>query len=133
MSEREAVLKEFKLALCDNGDTCTHYDCTGVRNMADEIVRLRQRVREVERERDEAQRERDEDRRGVVLLQRQRDVYAQRITELEDRVKRAWRVFASAEDFISYQGTAQEPRYYDALVAEVTMERLALSVEGTGR
>jgi hypothetical protein len=41
MSEREEVLEEFGLAICDNGDTCDHYDCVGERVMADEIVRLR--------------------------------------------------------------------------------------------
>lgn len=40
MRSREEVLREFGLALCDKGDTCTHYDCTGERRMADRIREL---------------------------------------------------------------------------------------------
>jgi hypothetical protein len=49
------VLNEFNLFVCDDGKgACDHYDCTGERKMASEIVRLRAEVSTLTRERDEA-------------------------------------------------------------------------------
>jgi hypothetical protein len=49
------VLYEFGLFVCDDGkDACDHYDCTGERKMASEIVRLRASVATLTRERDAA-------------------------------------------------------------------------------
>lgn len=48
MRTRAEVLQEFGLALCDKGDTCTHYDCTGERAMADRIAQQEARIRELE-------------------------------------------------------------------------------------
>jgi hypothetical protein len=41
MREREAVLKQYGTASCVKGDECTDFDCVALRDMADEIVRLR--------------------------------------------------------------------------------------------
>lgn len=54
MTAREEVLQYFGWEMCSNGDECSHDECYIPIQMADEIVKLREQLAAVARERDES-------------------------------------------------------------------------------
>lgn len=132
MSEREeadldAIINEFQHNFYDAARMIA-----ALRSQLDAVTKergeLRQRVQQAEKA---ARTTIDDCRRQGVSLGRSLANYACKMER--HRAERMERVFAAAEDLISHQGTAREYHYYDALVAEVTMERLASSVDSKGR